>query len=128
MSSALEQVRAAARMSEEEFVEKCLSDMMGGWIPLERYLKLYPEEKANAVHKRVQQGVWQRQVHYAAPRGSSAWVNLPAIRLWLEGKLGPWCCEEGKRLQVPMCPTCSEASAAYSAAMGPSSTGLRTGG
>lgn len=127
MTDVLKQVREASRLSEEEFVEKCLSDMMGGWVPLSRYLKLYPEDSANKVHKRVQQGEWKRQVHYAAPKGGFAWVNLKAVRLWIEGQ-GLWCCAEGERLGVPICPTCSETTAAYSAAMGPSSAGTRSGG
>ena len=31
----------------------------------------------------------------------------------------PWCCEEGQRLNVYMCPDCDETTRAYSAAMGP---------
>lgn len=83
----LADIRDNALLTEEEFVEKCLRDIMNGWVPLEQYLKMYPTETINKVHKRVQQGAWQRQVHYAAPKGSAAWVNLIAIRAWLEGLL-----------------------------------------
>lgn len=30
-----------------------------------------------------------------------------------------WCCEQGQRLAVPVCPECAEISAAYQADMGP---------
>lgn len=84
----LDRIRSEEALSEEQFVERCLKDMMGGWVPLARYLQMFPDETANAVYKRVQNGVWAKQVHYAKPTGSAAWVNLPAIRLWVEGKLG----------------------------------------
>lgn len=32
--------------------------------------------------------------------------------------LGPWCCADGQRLAVPVCPTCAAASVAYQEAMG----------
>lgn len=83
----LAKIRDAQSLSEEAFTEKCLRDLLGGWIPLEQYLKMFPSETANKVYKRVQQGAWQVQVHYAAPKGSTAWVNLIAIRLWIEGQL-----------------------------------------
>jgi hypothetical protein len=83
----LAKIRADEVLNEEQFVERCLGDLMGGWIPLAQYLRMFPDESANAVYKRVQSGVWRKQVHYVAPQGSPAWVNLPAIRLWLEGRL-----------------------------------------
>lgn len=87
LQALLERVRTEGQLSEEQFVERCLKDMLGGWVPLPQYLKMVPEETANKIHKRVQQGTWLRQVHYAAPDGGCAWVNLPAIRLWIEGQL-----------------------------------------
>jgi hypothetical protein len=83
----LHKIRTTRQLTEDEFIEHCLNDMMGGWIPVTLYVRLYPTENLNKIHKRVQQGVWQRQVHYAVPKGGTGWVNLPAIRLWLEGKL-----------------------------------------
>lgn len=86
----LKTIRSYEKLSEEDFIVKCLTDMMGGWVPLATYLKMFPDESQNAIHKRVQQGKWLRQVHYSAPKGGAGWVNLPAVRLWLEGKLeGP---------------------------------------
>ncbi len=83
-------IRQNEKMTEEDFVEHCLTNMMGGWVPVATYLRMFPDETMNAIHKRVQQGGWTRQVHYAAPKGSTSWINLPAVRLWLEGKLeGP---------------------------------------
>ena len=32
---------------------------------------------------------------------------------------GPWCCEEGERLGVTVCPECAETSAAYQSCLGP---------
>lgn len=80
-------IRANEVLSEADFVAKCLNDMLNGWVPLAHYVHLFPCETANKVHKRVHQGTWQRQVHYASPEGGPAWVNLPAIRLWIEGRL-----------------------------------------
>lgn len=124
----LDQIRSGEKLSEEDFIKKCLTDMLGGWVPLAMYLQMFPTETKNAIYKRVQQGAWQRQVHYAAPKGGGAWVNLPAVKAWVLGlaESPSWCCEEGERLQVPVCPTCAEASAAYQRAMGPEDS--RTGG
>ena len=33
--------------------------------------------------------------------------------------LGPWCCEEGERLGMTVCPECAETSAAYQSCLGP---------
>lgn len=71
-------------MTEQEFIEKCLSDFMSGWVPVDRYLQLYPEETAGKIQGRVKQGRWQRGVEYACPKGSRPWINLPAVRRWLE--------------------------------------------
>lgn len=38
---------------------------------------------------------------------------------------GPWCCKEGERLGVTVCPECAETSAAYQSCLGP---GLRISG
>jgi hypothetical protein len=72
------------KMTEPEFVEHALNDMLGGWVPLAVYQRMFPEETTNAIHIRVKRGIWQRRVHYIAPSGSSPWVNLKAIRAWLE--------------------------------------------
>jgi len=32
--------------------------------------------------------------------------------------LGPWCCADGQRLAVPVCPECAAVSVAYQEAMG----------
>ncbi len=71
-------------MTEDEFIDHCLADMMGGWVPVSRYLKLYPEETQGMIASRVKRGIWVRREHYAAPRGGPGWVNLPAIRRWVE--------------------------------------------
>lgn len=77
--------RTADGLSEDEFIAKCLSDMMQGWIPLKTYLRMFPDEDKRAVEGRVSRNVWKRRVHYFAPKGGTAWVNLPAIRDWASG-------------------------------------------
>jgi len=77
-------------LTEEEFIDHCLSNMMGGWVPVSRYLKLYPEDSQGRIHSRVKQGGWVRGVHYSAPRGGFPWVNLPAIREWIAKGEQPW--------------------------------------
>lgn len=74
----------AHALSEQDFIEKALSDMMGGWVPIAVYLRMYPDENINKIHKRVHQGGWKRRVHYSAPQGGSPWINLPAVKAWLE--------------------------------------------
>jgi hypothetical protein len=76
-------------LSENEFIAKCLSDMMHGWIPLKTYLRMYPDETKRSVEGRVAKKIWQWRVHYFCPKGSQAWVNLPAIHLWASGLDSP---------------------------------------
>lgn len=71
-------------MTENEFIDHCLSDMMGGWVPVTRYLKMFPEETDDMIYGRVRRGIWKRREHYSAPQGGAGWINLPAIRRWLE--------------------------------------------
>lgn len=82
----MDDIDQGLHLTEEEFIAKITKDMMGGWVPLQVYLQAYPMETANAVHNRVRRGHWQHRVHYSAPKGGGAWVNVPAIRLWLEGQ------------------------------------------
>ncbi len=42
----------------------------------------------------------------------------------VEPYAGPWCCELGQATGVPVCDACAEASAGYSAAMGPDTSDL----
>ena len=101
LQALLEKVKAQQAMTEQDFIVHALKDMMDGWVPLEVYLKMFPTETPNKVHKRVHTGAWIRQVHFAAPKGGASWVHLPAIRAWLEGTLtGGWCCPNGKALQL----------------------------
>lgn len=87
LQALLASIKEVQQMTEEDFIQKCLKDMMGGWVPMPIYLKMFSTENINKIHKRVQQGRWHRQVHYAAPDGGTAWINLPAVRLWVEGRL-----------------------------------------
>jgi hypothetical protein len=75
-------------MTEDEFIDHCLANMMNGWVPLRVYLRMYPTETEGKVHTRVKRGVWTRRVHYAAPKGGSPWVNLPKVREWIEADEG----------------------------------------
>lgn len=57
--------------------------MNSPWIPLADYCERY-NERRGTVHKRLQDGVWQRGVHYAAPHTGEAYVNESLAREWLE--------------------------------------------
>lgn len=59
--------------------------MSDPWIPIDDYCRSY-NERQGTVHKRVQDGVWQRGVHYAAPQAGTAYINEPLARAWLEEK------------------------------------------
>lgn len=76
-------VPEGAKKTDKEYLEEIIKDMMGGWVPVKLYCDLYGETMPKIKH-RLKQGYWQRGVHYAVPPGSSAWVNLPAVRRWLE--------------------------------------------
>jgi hypothetical protein len=58
--------------------------MMGGWVPLPDYLRHYPAETQAKIDTRLARGVWKRGTHYIVPPQSRAWVNLLAIRAWIE--------------------------------------------
>lgn len=57
-----------------------------GSIPLKRYTQL-TGETANAVYLRVRRGIWKRGVHVHQPEGAGLWVNLGAVREWVEGDI-----------------------------------------
>lgn len=74
-----------AEMSAEEYTLWIAEKMMGGWVPIEHYMRMYPREKRNNIDKRLKRGIWKHGVHYAVPdRAARAWVNLLAIRAWIE--------------------------------------------
>jgi hypothetical protein len=62
------------------------ADTIGGWITLTRYCE-YSGETRQSVHTRVALGKWKRGVHYSAPDGGSAWVNVPAVVDWIKSSL-----------------------------------------
>lgn len=72
-------------MTNEEFFAFFSMELMKGWMPLDTYMRLYPEEKRNAIQIRIKRKVWTRGVHYAVPEGSRTWVNAIAIRQWVAG-------------------------------------------
>lgn len=88
-------IKPVSEMSNQEFLDWVMTDRMGGWIPLKLYLRIYPTESANNIEQRLRRGIWQRGVHYRIPDRSGAWVNLNAIRAWIEadtdaqGLVGP---------------------------------------
>lgn len=74
-----------AEMSAEEYALWIGEKMMGGWVPIEHYMRMFPKEKRKNIEVRLKRGIWKRGVHYAVPdRSSRAWVNLLAIRAWIE--------------------------------------------
>jgi hypothetical protein len=73
-----------SEMSDDEYSTWVAERMMQGWVPLAHYQRMYPDETQAKVDMRVARGDWVRGVHYSAPAGSRAWVNLIAIREWLE--------------------------------------------
>lgn len=54
------------------------------WIPLTRYLEMFPEETAGGVAVRRRRGFWVEGVHIRKARGMDTWVNLRNIKALLE--------------------------------------------
>lgn len=77
-----------AKKTDKEYLEEIIKDMAGGWIPAKLYMTLFGETMDQIRH-RLKAGIWQHGEHYAAPRGSSGWVNVPAIRRWIDASLPP---------------------------------------
>lgn len=73
-----------SQMSDEEYSSWIVERMMGGWVPLAHYLRCYPEETQAKIDTRIARKVWKRGVHFQVPPQSRAWVNLIAIREWIE--------------------------------------------
>lgn len=73
-----------SQMSDEEYSAWVAERMMGGWIPLRDYFRMYPGETQAKIDTRIARKVWLRGVHYAVPPQSRAWVNLREIRKWIE--------------------------------------------
>ncbi len=79
-----DQLKPLDEMTDSEFLEWVVADRMAGWIPLRMFLRMYPTESVKSVEQRLRRGIWQRGVHYHVPDRSGAWVNLNAIRAWIE--------------------------------------------
>jgi hypothetical protein len=77
-----------SKMSDTEYSAWITETMMGGWVPLRQYLRTYPDETQAKIDTRLSRKVWERGVHFAVPPKSRAWVNLPAIRQWIESGVG----------------------------------------
>lgn len=72
-------------MSPQEYAFWIAEKMMGGWVPIEHYMRMFPHEKRKNIDIRLQRGIWQRGVHYSVPdRSNRAWINLLAVRRWIE--------------------------------------------
>lgn len=55
------------------------------WVKLNAYTAT-SGDSPEAVHTRVQRGIWLRDVHVKRPEGSKeVWVNLAAVNDWVEG-------------------------------------------
>lgn len=76
--------KAPSQMSDAEYSAWVAERMMGGWIPLRDYQRIYPAETQAKIDTRLARKVWKRGVHYEVPPQSRAWVNLLAIRAWIE--------------------------------------------
>lgn len=77
-----------SEMDDAEYSAWVTERMMGGWIPLRDYQRLYPAETQAKIDTRLARKVWVRGVHYAVPPQSRAWVNVIAIRKWIESSFG----------------------------------------
>lgn len=77
-------MKPAAKMSNDEFREFVLNNMLEGWIPLNTYLTILTSETKISVNNRVAKGFWQRGVHYSVVKGGGTWVCLVAIREWVK--------------------------------------------
>lgn len=78
-------MKTVAEMTNDEFLKYVVEEGLRGWIPLKTYLRLFPEESKPAIETRMKRKHWQRGVHYSTPEGGKIWVNLLAIRAWVEG-------------------------------------------
>lgn len=79
-----EGLKSPSQMTDLEYSAWVTERMMGGWVPLRDYLRHYPGETQAKVDTRIARGIWLRGVHYSVPKGSRAWINLLAIRKWIE--------------------------------------------
>lgn len=77
-------LKPISEMSNDEFNDFVMNSMMAGWIPLKMYLKIYPTETKLAIETRLNRKVWKHGVHYKVPSRGHPWVNLHAIRAWIE--------------------------------------------
>jgi hypothetical protein len=80
------EVPQGAKKTDKEYLEEIIKDMMCGWVPAKLYMELYGETIDQIKH-RVKSGIWRHGEHYTVPRGGSSWVNIPAIRQWLDASL-----------------------------------------
>lgn len=64
------------------------AETLDGWVTLTRYCEITGETR-QAVHVRVTTGRWQRGVHYSKPDGGNAWINVPAVLLWVQSMAPP---------------------------------------
>lgn len=55
------------------------------WIPLSRYLLMFPEDNANAIRARRHRGIWLDGVHINVQTGMGTWVNLHEVKKMIMG-------------------------------------------
>ena len=79
-------MKSPAEMTDDEFREFVVNQMLQGWIPVKMYLKMFPTETLSGIDTRVARKHWVQGVHYNSPPGSTAWVNLIKIREWASGQ------------------------------------------
>lgn len=70
-------------MTNDEFLAFVIEHGLKGWVPLQSYLRLFPEETKVGIETRIKRKHWVRGVHYTTPQGSRMWVNVIAIGKWV---------------------------------------------
>lgn len=73
-------------MTNDEFFNFVVNQGLKGWVPLETYLRIFPEESKEAIETRIKRRHWLRGVHYTTPKGSRMWVNIIAIGAWVQAQ------------------------------------------
>jgi hypothetical protein len=56
------------------------------WIPLARYMEMFPEETASAIRQRRRRGFWLIGVHISVTPGMGTWINLREVKALIEKK------------------------------------------
>lgn len=65
-----------------------MTDKFDGWITADEWCEKYADRR-NTIHVRINQGAWQRGVHYSAPDPARCYVHEERCKAWMiaHGKL-----------------------------------------